>query len=103
MGRPLLKFRLTKKQKVLITDNRGLAYWYVADLLRKGRIQARDMDELISLCFYRMCYAARKFDPSKGKFTTFAMFYLRTCLNRYDYNNSRIRYILQGQNHHFCP
>jgi RNA polymerase sporulation-specific sigma factor len=57
---------LTPKQKKIVEDNHNLIYFYI----NKNNLDENEYYDLLALS---LCKAAKKFDPSKGKFSTFAM------------------------------
>ena len=71
MGRPYIEYCLTERERGLLEDAPRLAGWFVKGCLRRRQIEISDADDLVSCCIFRMCRAARRFDPSRGKFTTY--------------------------------
>ena len=57
---------LTSEQKKIVEDNHNLIYFYI----NKNNLDETEYYDLLALS---LCKAAKKFDPSKGKFSTFAM------------------------------
>lgn len=57
---------LTSEQKKIVEDNHNLIYFYI----NKNNLDENEYYDLLALS---LCKAAKKFDPSKSKFSTFAL------------------------------
>ena len=63
--------QLTDEQRQMVEDNLPLAYFAVEKYYPK--FDWLDPEEVLSACFLGLIYAARKYNPSRGKFSTYAM------------------------------
>jgi len=61
--------KLTEEQKLLISDNHKLIYWYAS-------LKRLDINEYYDLLALELCYAVQRFNPKKGSLSSY---YKRRC------------------------
>ncbi len=91
MTRPYGKHRLTDEQRKLAEDNLPLVWWFIQKRLTARKlITVNEIDDVASDLMFCLCRAAELYDPSKGKFSSYAIATLYGGFNRY--RNLRDRY-----------
>jgi RNA polymerase sigma factor (sigma-70 family) len=92
-------FCLTEEQKKLASDNFPLVWWYIKKLLLSKKIKRREIDDVSGYIVYRLCMAAETYDPSKGKFSTYAAiaFHFGYKKYLYDYNKHHKKTVCYGE------
>ncbi len=75
-----IKYRLTEDQKRKVSDNVKLAY-KATDVFRRG-FPAMTEEEITSACYEGLCHAARKYDPMKGAYSTYAFEWMLAVVRR---------------------
>lgn len=70
---------LTRDQRDLVSDNMKLVYW-AANRMRLGWID--DFDDVLSDATEGLVVAALRFDPDRGRFSTYAVMWIRYFVNR---------------------
>ncbi len=71
--------RLTDEQRKLAEDNRFLAIHFANNM----RAFRNHFDDILSEAFLGLSYAATKYDPSVGPFSTYATYWMRNYVIRY--------------------
>jgi len=71
--------RLTEEQRKLAEDNRFLAIHFANNM----RVFRNHFDDILSEAFLGLSYAAAKYDPSVGPFSTYATYWMRNYAIRY--------------------
>jgi DNA-directed RNA polymerase specialized sigma subunit len=85
MVRPYKGHYLNKEQQKLAGDNLNFVWWYIdTQLLKRGRIEPREIDDVAGYLIWHLCMAAEGFDPSKGfKFAAYAKMGMKSGFFRY--------------------
>jgi len=72
---------LTDAQQQLVADNQALLRWWLdTQVFRHFRVDEEDCAELIYRCQLCLILAAQRYDPTRGKFTTYAIWYIRSAV-----------------------
>lgn len=78
-------YYLTDSQRQLITENHDLIYGFA----HKYKL---DVDEWYDVCALALCYAATKYDSTKGAFSTIAYWYMFGRVSRHLRNKNRLEF-----------
>lgn len=83
--------RLTDEQRQLVEDNHRLAWWFVKLPIVSAYVRLFASEEDAAQAAYLgMCIAASRFDPAKGKFTTYAYQWMRSAVQHQAYEQPGI-------------
>lgn len=75
---------LTREQQRLVADNQALLRWWLdRQVLRRRHLSEEDRDELFFRCQLCLILAAQRYDPTRGKFTTYAVWYIRSAISEW--------------------
>lgn len=77
--RPAPVVPLTRDQRDLVSDNMKLVYW-AAGRMRLDWVD--DFDDVVSDATEGLVTAALRFDPARGRFSTYAVMWIRCFVNR---------------------
>ena len=66
---------LTSEQRSLVERNLRLAYRFANDYTRRHRVRYRD--DIVSAALEGLTIAAKKYDPARAKFSTYARWWMR--------------------------
>lgn len=92
MGRRYSHGQLTEEQQKLVTDNLPFLWFYFKKNVKPKfkHLGYNVLDELMAEMQFYFCFAAEKYDPDKGKFSSYSVFYLRTAVKLYFTNITKL-------------
>lgn len=70
---------LTKAQQELVQENVGLAYYWAN---RLGKLYNVDADELLGATYEGLIRAVKKWEPDKGRLSTYSAFWMRSFVQK---------------------
>ncbi len=71
--------QMTESQREVVTANIGLAYSHA--FRRAETIKCLSEEDLLELSWIGLCHASQKHDPARSKFSTFAIWCMRSEVN----------------------
>ena len=80
---------MNKTENDILTENHGLAASLVRGFYRDHPLY--DFDDLLQVALMSMLKAYRKFDPERGKFSTFATYCMRNDLIKFINKQNRLK------------
>lgn len=76
---------MNKEQEKMVLDNKLLVY-FIANKMKATGYNINE--DAIQNGFCGLCYAARKYNPNKGKFSTYAVPYIENYIKSYYYRDN---------------
>ena len=80
---------MNKTENEILEENRGLAISSVRSFCRDHTLY--DFDDLLQIAMMSMLKAHRKFDPERGKFSTFATYCMRNDLIKFVNKQNKLK------------
>lgn len=83
--------QLTKEQQKLVTDNLPYLWFYYKNKVKPKYKHMGDnvLEEVKAEMQFYFCLAAEKYDPEKGKFSSYSTFYLKNAVQLYFHNRAK--------------
>lgn len=79
MAKPQRRYRLNERHQALVVKNMALVPWFLQRYCRGWmKIRPNEMGDLEQELYIGLCRAAHDFDESKGSFSTFAIWWMRS-------------------------